>query len=223
MPEPPPSRRRIRNLHRDRIDYRDAPMFYVATEDRYAVSQYLGFLSLSWVQVHVLTPDAHAISGQTALQRLKQTSIEPGDQRWLLLDTDHIVRGEHLREFTTTLQQARQSEINVALSNPCFEFWLWLHWQDAFPATNCRTVEESLREAIGEYNKKNLKPEHWPLERVFAACHRARSLDATTPGGDIPSSPTSRVYQLIESIALAASARRMPDPWQSFRERITNH
>jgi len=217
VPEPPPSRRRLRSLHRDNIDFRDAPMIYIATEDRYAVSQYFSFLHLPWVQVHVLTPGEEAISGQTALDTLKQTSTEPGDQRWLLLDTDRHAEAEHLRSFTSILQQARQSGIEVALSKPCFEFWLWLHWGDPIPANRCQSAQEALREAIGTYNKTNLRPEHWPLERVFAACHRARALDEATTGGDIPVAPSTRVYKLIESIAHAASLRRITEPWQSFR------
>jgi hypothetical protein len=82
-----------------------------------------------------------------------------GDERWILLDTDHVTQGTHLPGFLGALHIAATQGVNVALSMPCFELWLLLHHEleTAVPTLgNAREVEVALRTRLGEYNKTNL-------------------------------------------------------------------
>jgi len=76
--------------------------------------------------------------------------------------------------------------------------------------SNCREVEDALRAKLGQYNKANLKPEHYSLVSVADACVKAQKLDKAVPGGDIPSGNTSRVYRLWKAIAAKALPLQLP-------------
>ena len=131
----------------------------------------------------------------------------------MLLDTDHCAQGAHLASFVDALREAKRQGVNVALSKPSFELWLLLHHVEetaigVLPAA--KDVEEALRTRLGEYNKANLKKEHYPLTSVCNACIRAERLDATVAGGEIPNDNTTRVYRLLKAIAAKALPQQLP-------------
>jgi hypothetical protein len=76
--------------------------------------------------------------------------------------------------------------------------------------SNAHDVEKALREKLGEYNKANLKPWHYPLSSVLNASKRAERLDGVVSGGDIPDANTTRVYQLWKAIAAKALPSQLP-------------
>jgi hypothetical protein len=200
-----PAPRKPRPLIRDATSLRDDRLFIVACDDSFAPKQYFSFFRLPRIQVHVVaTPqDKTTCHAQAVLQRLEQVEHEDDDERWLLLDTDHYTTGPHVKAFKKVLTQAKQKEINVALSKPCFELWLLLHHEE-IPSTtvlpDAQTVEKRLRATLGEYNKTRLKETHYPLSALALAYRRAMALDKKTKGGMIPSTPTSRVYLLWQAI-----------------------
>jgi hypothetical protein len=118
------------------------------------------------------------------------------------------------------LAEARRQGVNVALSKPCFELWLLLHHIDdtalgMLPAA--RDVENRLRSVLGEYNKTNLKREHYPHASVHHACIRAERLDRTVEGGDIPRENTTRVYLLWRAIVAKALPQQLPPELRALR------
>jgi hypothetical protein len=103
--------------------------------------------------------------------------------------------------------------VNVALSKPSFELWLLLHHELETAVSslrNARDVEEALRTLLGEYNKTNLKEEHYPRSSVAAAIERAERLDLSVGGGSIPNANTTRVYQLWKAIVSKALPSQLP-------------
>lgn len=194
-----------RPLTRDTDSLRDDRLFIVASDDSYAPKQYFDFFRLARVQVHVVaTPlDENTCHATDVLNRLEKVDHETEDERWMLLDTDHYTSGTHVKEFSRIIKEAREKRIFVALSKPCFELWLLLHYVDKDTVTeldSAKSVEKALREQLGEYNKTSLKPEHFPIDSVAKACQQARALDETVLGGAIPQTNTSRVFQLWEAI-----------------------
>jgi RloB-like protein len=135
---------------------------------------------------------------------LIEADCEPDDERWMLLDTDHCIKGSHLPTFSQAIQDAKEHNIKVAISRSCFEVWLLLHHVDDLEViknlSNAPSVEKELRKIIGGYNKTRLKIKHYPLTLVVAACQRAARLDETVGSGDIPEGNTSRVYLLWKAI-----------------------
>ena len=67
--------------------------------------------------------------------------IGKGDAFWLVSDCDHWVQPNQFQNLTQVLQQCRQKSTQVALSNPCFDLWLLLHFTD-FPAEDILTCNE---------------------------------------------------------------------------------
>ncbi len=205
---------KARPLARGEGTQRDDRLFLVACDDTYAPKQYFSFLRLSRVQIHVVATDDTKSAAVYVLERLKQFSIEEDDERWMVLDTDHCIEPNHYPGFIKALVEARQAGIKIALSRPCFELWLLLHHVDESAVTDLRNAAETesrLREVLGEYNKCNLKPEHYPLASIASAIARAERLDAAVPGGDRPEGNTTRVYQLLKAILASIPVAQRPD------------
>jgi hypothetical protein len=191
----------------------------VACDDTYAPKQYFDFFSITRVKVHVVATEDGKSVAQHVLEKLLSYETEEDDERWMLLDTDHCTQGNHLPSFIRAITDAKQRGVKVALSKPCFEFWLLLHHiEDSHVEVlpNADHVERKLRMTLGEYNKTSLKLEHYPLASVADACQRAERLDGAVTGGDIPISNTSRVYLLWKAIAAKALPSQLPPELRSL-------
>jgi hypothetical protein len=207
------NQRQPRPLTRDSASLRDDRLFIVACDDTYAPKQYFDFFRLPRVQVCVVETTDGRCGASDVLARLLRFDHEEEDELWMLLDADHYVQGAHLASFVAALSEASRQGVNVALSRPSFELWLLLHHVEETSLGNLPTakdVEEALRARLGQYNKTNLKQEHYPLASVREACNRAERLDATVTGGDIPSENTTRVYLLWKALLAKAHPRQLP-------------
>jgi hypothetical protein len=212
-PRPIPSR------DKDPNSLRDDRLFIVACDDTYAPQQYFAFFRLTRVKIHVVPTLDGTSAAEYVLSRLLSFDYEEGDERWMLLDTDHVTQGTHLPGFLRALQTAAAQGVNVALSKPCFELWLLLHHElETAVSTlrNAREVEEALRARLGEYNKANLKEEHYPHSSVVAAIERAERLDLSVGGGGIPTANATRVYQLWKAIVSQALPSQLPPEFYGF-------
>ncbi len=76
--------------------------------------------------------------------------------------------------------------------------------------TNAKQTEQTLRQALGEYDKTRLKAEHFPADKLVLACQRAARLDKPTKKKKIPATNTSRVYLLWQAIASKAAKNQLP-------------
>jgi len=86
----------------------------------------------------------------------------------------------------------------LALSNPNFEYWLLLHFEDAGSLTSKECVRR-LRKYLGGYRKR-LDPRDFTPELIAAAVRRGKRRD-TPPCAGWPRDPGSTtVYRLVERI-----------------------
>ncbi len=217
------TQRKPRPICRDEASLRDDRLFIIASDDTYAPKQYFAFFNIPRVQVHVIATENNNYSAEYVLERLLELEHEPDDERWILLDVDHHDKGRHQRGFIAAIRKAKQKGIKIALSKPCFEFWLLLHHIDiagATPLENAQKTEALLRKSLGEYNKTKLKSEHYPYSLVIEACRKAKKLDNAVPGGDIPTGNTSRVYLLWEAIIANSLPSGLPSEFKKFREKL---
>jgi hypothetical protein len=215
-PRPIPTR------DKDPSSLRDDRLFIVACDDTYAPQQYFAFFRLTRVKIHVVPTLNGTSVAEYVLDRLLSFDYGEGDERWMLLDTDHVTQGTHLPGFLRALQTAATQGVNVALSKPCFELWLLLHHElETAVSTlgNAKDVEEVLRAQLGEYNKTNLKEEHYPPSLVAAAFERAERLDLSVGGGSIPNANTTRVYQLWKAIVSKALPSQLPPEFHRLIQR----
>lgn len=120
--------RKKRPLERDSDTFRDATLIVIASEDTHAAQNYFARFRARRIKFTVLPTTAGASSPQSLLDRLdsfrNEYATEEGDQFWYCGDTDHWIRSNHIQNLTSVLQHCRQKSYGVALSRPCFEFWL---------------------------------------------------------------------------------------------------
>jgi hypothetical protein len=208
-PRPIPSR----DKDPDRL--RDDRLFILACDDTYAPKQYFDFFQSKFprVRIHVVeTTNGTSVAGEV-LKRLLEYEHEDYDELWMVLDTDHLTQGSHLRGLTRALKDAQKKGVQVALSKPCFELWLLMHHVDETALDNfpdATAVGVVLNTQLGGYNKTNLKKNHFPISSVALACKRAERLDIGVAGGMIPNANTSRVYLIWKSIVEKALPLQIP-------------
>lgn len=115
------------------------------------------------------------------------------DQVWAVFDMD-----DH-PNVAEAKQLALEHDIALAVSNPCFELWAYLHFSDQGGHIHRDKLRAALQKHLPGYDK----------ELAFAKLHggydvavkRARQLDdAAAHAGRAGRNPTTGVYQLTEII-----------------------
>lgn len=208
---------------RDRKEaYRDVRLIIIASEGKETEKIYFNALAKVFrnprVHVKVLErreDEQHNSSPLHVMNQLNdykdQYSLEADDELWLVIDKD--------RWSDALLSQVAQKcsqdcNMQMALSNPCFELWLLLHLVNAAKLSceeqqrwliNRRKTKRSdpylkvcLREEMGSYHESNYNAEALVIN-VKDAIARARELDIN-PTDRWPQTLGTRVYLLAESI-----------------------
>jgi hypothetical protein len=134
-------------------------------------------------------------------------NFKDNDELWMIIDTD---RWKNIPNII--LECKKQNNMFVAVSNPCFEFWLLLHIKDISEYSqeeltlileNRRVtkkknyVDSKITEILGSYNKSNPKPELF-IPTVDTAIKQAKELDLGRE--DYPTSLGSHVYKIVEKL-----------------------
>ncbi len=204
----PLTSRRKRPLERASGRLRDATLFVIATEGARTEKNYFEFdaFQSTRIQLKVLAAgDGERSSPEYVLARLKkfrdEYQLADGDELWLVLDVDRW--GD--AKLSQVCREAAQAGYEVAISRPCFEVWLALHYVEGnvLPDSgSCERMSQILGASVpGGYQKGN---PHNPRPAQFAhltdlAIERARALDAN-PAERWPSTTGTRVYRLVERL-----------------------
>ena len=97
---------------------------------------------------------------------------------------------------------AQQKEnYGFALSNPKFEYWLLLHFDDGDAITSSRTCSDRLRRHLPDYDK-GVAANKITREMVEAAIRRASQRDNNNDSG-WPVTTGTTVYRLVRHILAA--------------------
>ena len=145
-----------------------------------------------------MTPDALVRRAKEHLQSQPRRHADRDfDEIWCVFDTD-----EH-ENLPHAIEAARQSGIQVAVSNPCFELWLVLHAQEQTAFIDRRDVQRLSNElgltdgkAIAATGKNTL------VDAFQTAKERAQHLDERHAGNNSParSNPSTDVWQLVDKL-----------------------
>jgi len=196
--------RKKRPLDRKTKILRDASLVVIASEDKYAVKQYFDFFQSTRIQFKVLATEDGMSAPEHVLARLdeymKEFEIGEGDACWLVCDCDHWIKPGHIRNLTLVLQQCRQKRIQIALSNPCFDLWLLIHFA-GFPQDDnltCIEVARRLRVVVGSYDKTKVYNLPIDDEKVRSAVRR--SADNQPCSSDIPDRPQTAIHRIIQDL-----------------------
>jgi hypothetical protein len=201
------SRNRDRRPGR-RSPYREPrPTILIISEGTKTEPQYL-----RGIQNHVRNPrvdiqfaDSHGVP-TTLIREAKKLKDESAklakrekddnlafDSVWCVFDVD-----DH-PEIANVKEMARHNQIDLAISNPCFELWLLLHYRESPGMQHHQRMSELLCEYIPGYDK------HVEFSRYSAAypvaIQRARRLDQSADEcGQPGQNPTTSVYKLVLAI-----------------------
>jgi hypothetical protein len=115
------------------------------------------------------------------------------DSVWCVFDVD-----DH-PQVADALRMARDNGIKLAISNPCLELWLLLHFRDSPGMQHRGKIGKMLSKYVTGYDKG-------VQFTVFAAGYqqavtRAKRMDQSDRSpGDLGGNPTTRVYKPTEEI-----------------------
>ena len=134
-----------------------------------------------------------------ANSRERRTSGSPEfDEIWCVMDTD-----DH-PGLDAALQEAEATGIRLAVSNPCFELWLLLHFdRQSAEIDRHRAQAEANRLGILDGKQLSSLARRELASRYPDAKNRAQELDAMHARADRPegSNPSSRVWKLTDRLA----------------------
>ena len=198
-----PSGRRPRRGHTPR---RERRVIRVLTEGKITEPSYL----TAWARRHRHTvrlnlsesgmaPETlinHAIQHMRRRRRSRRGD-QDFDEIWCVFDID-----QH-PNVSTAIHNARQSGVEVAVSNPCIELWFVLHVEDQTAHINRRNVQRRANE-LQLTAGKAISHTAWDslFDEFETARRRAKALDERHAGNGSPprSNPSTDIWRLVDRI-----------------------
>ena len=126
---------------------------------------------------------------------IKKYRLKPHDEAWLVVDTDQWTV-EQLAPLHAWTKQ--KDNYHLAVSNPKFEYWLLLHFENGKGITNSRDCSDRLKRHLPHYHK-SVNPRTITLDKIDDAIRRAQRRDVH-PCNDWPRTLGTTVYRLVQKI-----------------------
>ena len=145
-----------------------------------------------------MTPATLVRTAKEYLKDRRPRRADPDfDEIWCVFDTD-----QH-PNLAQAIHEAGQSEIEVAVSNPCFELWLVVHAREQTAYIDRHDVQRLAGE-LGLTDGKNIPKSAWNtlVQSLDDAKRRARALDQRHDGNGSPprSNPSTDVWRLVDRL-----------------------
>lgn len=128
-------------------------------------------------------------------EELRKNDLKKGVEAWCVCDTDKWTP----KQLKGLLEWSEQKpNYGLAVSNPNFEFWLLLHFEDGGGVNNPDDCKTRLKRYLPEYDK-NINSAQFPEEKIREAVARAKVYD-NPPCKSLPGEKQTTVYRLVENI-----------------------
>lgn len=176
-------------------------LFLIATEGTKTEPNYFAIFNeeTSVVRVKCLIGGIGKNAPSQVLKRIqvhiKKETIKSSDEAWLVIDKDRWTN-EQLKELHEWSK--KQKNYGLALSNPKFEYWLLLHYEDGNGISSPRDCTERLKRWIPNYDK-GIDIRKITRQQINYAIQRAKTRNQP-PCMDWPQTIGTTVYLLIEKI-----------------------
>ncbi|MFT8720279.1 RloB family protein [Acetobacter sp.] len=192
--------RKKRPLDRS-VAVRDAQLFVIATEGEKTEDIYFSAFQSTKIRIKTIPTVNGASAPDHVFRRLlefrDQYQLDDTDELWLVIDRDKWP----VRSLRQIASDCQSKKIGLALSNPCFEIWLAMHYEklEDFPEKlkSCEAFR-MLKNCCKSYNKSNFDPKLF-IDKTENAISVAKELDKR-PRSRWPDKTGSRVYRLVEKI-----------------------
>jgi len=116
------------------------------------------------------------------------------DNVWLVIDKDE----KESTELTQIANKCRNKEYNLAVSNPCFEYWLYLHHAEHRPFLTTDSCTKTLNQKLGTYDKSNYDVALF-TPYIDSAIERAQRNDSGN-SHPWPKDTGTHVYKLVKKL-----------------------
>jgi hypothetical protein len=180
---------------------RDARLCVIAVEGAVDEAQYFKSFGSSRLKIEVLKTDSDNKSApKYVFQRLdefrKKYDLDDQDMLWLVMDVDRWGS----EQLSLLSREATQKGYQLAISNPCFEVWLCLHFDDLNPQDKTsKQFKARLGSIRVKYQRDSLDFSVLLRARLPNAIARAKALDPDSQDY-WPQAIGSHIYRLIEAI-----------------------
>jgi len=123
------------------------------------------------------------------------------DEAWAVFDVEQ--RPSRMPVIRRALAVAARSDVKVAVSNPCFEYWLLLHVSAHSAAiASCREAQMPLRRRLSAYDKSS--PPEPTVKTIGKAATRALAIRKRHVENAGDGNPSTNCDQLVAALAGAA-------------------
>jgi hypothetical protein len=173
-------------------------MVVISTEGTVTEPQYFNLFNNDTTVLHVKIIKNKGSGPAKVLQEMKRyldgESLRKNDQAWLVVDKD---------QWTDTQLQALHAwnktnpQYGLAVSNPKFEYWLLLHFEDGNGIQSIRDCSIRLDRYLPDY-RKSIQADKL-LPNLKAAIRRAEQKDQP-PCTDWPHVTGTTVYRLVQEL-----------------------
>lgn len=191
-------------LNKEMNPFRDTRLILIFTEGKKTEKIYFdfGIFHNRRVQIKVFESEDNNSAPSHVYNRIKQKldgiQLETDDQIWLMCDRDRWP-DKQLEYVCSHAMRGKTKKAKLAISNPSFELWLYLHFSEWLNGKiSSREIENSLRKLLGSYSKNNLDISLYS-DKIETAIDNAKKLDIN-PSHRWPTNPGTRVYKVIEDI-----------------------
>jgi len=180
------------------------PQYYEALREKLKYKDFILYI-VSLKRDKSDTNSAPKYVFQKLKDKKSEYNFKDTDEFWMIVDKDRW----KLDKWVEKCKQ--EKNFNIAISNPCFEFWLLLHvikiddlTQEEIEkisknekiSNNKRFIDQLLTNNLGEpYNKSNIQPERF-IANIQNAIEQARLLN----NNDIMNNIGSHNYLLVQKL-----------------------
>jgi len=172
----------IRHFKRPLGERRYRKLFVIAVEGAKTEPIYFSMFGNRQVIRVKCLPGTNNSSPLGVLKRmrdyLRQEDLQKTDEAWLVVDKDHWTEAQ-LERLAEWSEEATQHYF--ALSNPKFEYWLLLHFEDGKGISSSVQCSEYLKKHLPNYDKC-FDPRNITRQMINAAISRAKDRDHSTSG-----------------------------------------
>ena len=193
-----------RSFSRPKPVRRYRKLYLIATEGRKTEMLYFAMFNSQEATIHIqILPSKYKTSPPQVLNRakkyVKQEQLKKNDEIWIVIDRDSWER-EQLEEV---FEGCQKFKYNLAVSNPLFEYWLLLHFENGKGIKSSKECSLRLQKFLPHFEKGRLEITKI-IPRIQNAIQHAEAKDKP-PCQKWPDSNGSTVYRLVKKLPMNMS------------------
>ena len=173
-------------------------LFVIATEGSKTEPEYFSALNSRIAAIRVkCLKNKHDSSPDKVLRKIRdyiqQENLKASDEAWVVVDRDQWPSALLDQLFAWSQEK---KNYGLGLSNPNFEYWLLLHFEEGKGVSSSNECKERLQRYLAGYNK-GISPGKITPDTIHEAIRRAKQRDNHKAW---PDNNGTTVYRLVQNI-----------------------